>query len=243
MKKKRIDKFKEKSFSVLIEEEQDLIDLRKKFSDKTEKERLSCADWVYNGESANYLMTNVLASTPFAKDIEQDEWPSGIEALTIAPNYAPAILTVGSIECQVGRIEEGVKLFLSLLELDEKTTDIHIIIDKCGDSLLDLKEYDMALKLYEAAEKKYKNNLLFLEGISYTLSKLEKFKEGLIVSRKIVELEPNNCKFLSDLGYSLIETGEFEEAKVILKKAIELDKDENTLAKGNLKYLYELQAK
>ena len=238
---KRSDKFRKAPFSILIKEEQELIDLRNEYSSKTESERLKLAEYVYYDVSA--IMPNIFELLEPGYVNQVDEWPAGICSLAIAPNYAPAILTVGSQECQLGRIDEGMKLFLSLLELDEKTEDLHIIIDKCGDCLLDLKEYDAAYKLYKLAEKKYKNNILYLQGLSYTLSKLGKYKEALEICRKIVKLEPEHYEYLSDLGYSLIETGNFTEAEKVLKKAIKMAPEDYVLAKGNLDYLNELRAK
>ena len=45
-------------------------------------------------------------------------------ALEAMPTYAPAILSMGSVLYQVGRIAEGRKLFQSLLSLPKNTTDI-----------------------------------------------------------------------------------------------------------------------
>jgi len=50
-------------------------------------------------------------------------------ALEAMPTYAPAILSMGSVEYQLGRIAEGRELFQSLLSLPKDTTDICQIID------------------------------------------------------------------------------------------------------------------
>src|ERR1035438_3393663 len=42
------------------------------------------------------------------------------------PTYAPAVLSLGSVEYQAGRIAEGRELFQSLLSLPKNTTDIQI---------------------------------------------------------------------------------------------------------------------
>ena len=53
-------------------------------------------------------------------------------ALEAMPTYAPAILSMGSVLYQDGRIAEGRKLFQSLLSLPKNTTDICQIIDEAG---------------------------------------------------------------------------------------------------------------
>lgn len=45
-------------------------------------------------------------------------------SLKALPTYAPAILSMGSVECQRGHPGRGRELFLSLLELPGKTPDL-----------------------------------------------------------------------------------------------------------------------
>jgi Tfp pilus assembly protein PilF len=63
-------------------------------------------------------------------------------ALEAMPTYAPAILSMGSVEYQAGRIAEGRKLFQSLLSLPKNTTDIRVIIDEAGTFLTRIKAYE-----------------------------------------------------------------------------------------------------
>ena len=49
-------------------------------------------------------------------------------ALELMPIYAPAILSMGSVEYQRGRTAEGRKLFLSLLALPDSTPELCDII-------------------------------------------------------------------------------------------------------------------
>jgi tetratricopeptide (TPR) repeat protein len=59
--------------------------------------------------------------------------------------YAPAILTVGSIEYQLGRVEEAMELFMTLTTLPKDEKDLSTIIDKAGDFLIDQGNYENAL--------------------------------------------------------------------------------------------------
>jgi len=51
-------------------------------------------------------------------------------ALEIKPDYAPAVLTMGSIEYQRGRETEGRRLFRSLLSLPDQSEDLWEVIDQ-----------------------------------------------------------------------------------------------------------------
>ncbi|MBW2266613.1 MAG: hypothetical protein JRF28_10735, partial [Deltaproteobacteria bacterium] len=75
-------------------------------------------------------------------------WPSGIIALAIDPLYGSAILAVDSNEYQLGRVEEAMKLFLTLATLQKDEEDLVIIIDKAGDFLIDQDDYENAFALY-----------------------------------------------------------------------------------------------
>jgi hypothetical protein len=48
------------------------------------------------------------------------------------PSYAPAILSMGSVLYQLGRVADRRRRFQSLLSLPKNTTDICQIIDEAG---------------------------------------------------------------------------------------------------------------
>lgn len=79
------------------------------------------------------------AEAAYADSIFQDalgDREGSIMALELAleamPRYAPAILNMGSVLYQPGRVAEGRRLFQSLLSLPKNTTDICQIIDEAG---------------------------------------------------------------------------------------------------------------
>ena len=76
-------------------------------------------------------------------------------ALEAMPTYAPAILSMCSVEYQVGRIAEGREMFQSLLSLPKNTTDICQIIDEAGTFLTRIGAYEDEMALYRAAVKRY----------------------------------------------------------------------------------------
>jgi hypothetical protein len=68
-------------------------------------------------------------------------------ALEAMPTYAPAILSMGSVLYQQGRVDEGRQLFESLLSLPKNTTDICQIIDEAGVFLTRFGAYQEAMAL------------------------------------------------------------------------------------------------
>ena len=76
-------------------------------------------------------------------------------AVEIKPDYAPAVLTMGSIEYQLGREAEGRRLFRSLLSLPDHSEDLWEVIDKAGNFLIQSKRYADAMELYEGAVARF----------------------------------------------------------------------------------------
>ena len=70
----------------------------------------------------------------------------GFLALAIDPLFAPALLTVGSLEYQHGSFKEAMELLLKLTNLPENEEDLHEIIDKAGNFLLDHQDFKNALE-------------------------------------------------------------------------------------------------
>jgi hypothetical protein len=90
------------SFTELVEGETELAELRRGYAVRSRKERMQAADWNYQSALATGLLSRALASAGQA-GIGARGWPDGYVALAIAPDYAPALLTVGSIEYELAR--------------------------------------------------------------------------------------------------------------------------------------------
>ncbi|MBF0104182.1 MAG: hypothetical protein HQM16_02535 [Deltaproteobacteria bacterium] len=243
MARKKTDghtKFKKQSFSVLIKEDQELSDLRRENSLKTKSQRRDAADWQYHSEVASHVFNNALAQAG-RTGLRSSYWPEAFASLAIDPLYAPAILTVGSLEYQVGRPDEAMNLFLSLTKLPEDEDDLSVIIDKAGDFLIDCHDYANALTLYLAAEKSFPNEALYLVGSGYCMGKLGLYGDSVKKHRRANDLEPDNYFHLNDLGYSLLEAGQLDEAERVLKKSISLAPDNYEFPSNNLKELRKRQ--
>ena len=235
-------KFENLTFSVLVKEDRDLAAVRHEYVSKPARERRMAADWEYHSEMAGGIFNDALARAG-QEGFGKSFWPSGVLALAIDPLYAPAILTVGSIEYQIGRVEETMKLFITLATLPKDEEDLVIIIDKAGDFLIDQDDYENALALYSAAEKAYADETVYLNGSGYCLGELGRHEDSVKKHRRADALEPDNYKHLNDLGYSLFEAGKLDEAEELLQKSVSLSPPDYELSRNNLSQLREKRNK
>lgn len=234
-------RFKKVPFSVLIRDDRELSALRAEYASVTARERRMAADWEYHSQISIDIVNNAL-SRGGQSGLENSYWPSGVVPLAIDPLYAPAILTVGSIKYQIGRVDEAMKLFLSLATLPEDEEDLATIIDKAGDFLIDQDDYENALALYSAAEKAFPDEVVYILGSGYCLGKLGRYEDSVEKHRRADALEPDNYKHLNDLGYSLFEAGRLNEAKQILGKSISLAPPDYEFPRNNLAELQKRRA-
>lgn len=236
------EKFQKLPFSILVKKDKQLSDIRREYALKSKSKRRNAAVWEYQSDAANDLLNNALAKIG-REGLGTSYWPSGVVSLAIDPLYAPAILTVGSIEYQIGRINEAMKLFLTLTQLPADEEDLSTIIDKAGDFLIDNDDFENALNLYTAAEKAFPNHTLYMSGSGYCLGKLGRYIDSVEKYKSAIVLEPNNYEYLNDLGYSLLEAEKFDEAEQYLKKSISLAPKDYKFPRNNLKELRKRKAK
>jgi len=218
-------------FSILIASSPTLKRLRSRYASAGATDRQHAAEYVYSSDIASQLFRAI------APDMAAGNALSGpVEALAIDPDFAPALLSVGSIEYQLGRHEEAMGHFLRLTTLPPDTADIAEIIDKAGDFLIGAEDIARAERLYYAAVSAFPAAATLHSGLGYCASKLDRKPEALAHARKAVALEPENAVILCDLGWALIENNLLTEAESSLRKAISLAPGE-TLAEGNLEHL------
>jgi tetratricopeptide (TPR) repeat protein len=158
------------------------------------------------------------------------------ESLERKPDCVPAILSVGSVEYQLGRHGDGRKLFHSLLSLPKNTPDLAELIDEAGDFLIDKGEYEEGLELYRAAVARFPKVAVFHQGLGCCAGHRGLHDEAVAASRRALELEPDNQKVVNDLGYCLFEAGMLREAEGVLEKAVIMDTSDD-LARNNLAHM------
>ena len=155
-------------------------------------------------------------------------------ALESLPTYAPAMLSLGSVEYQRRRSARGRRLFLALLDLPDDTPDLCEIIDTAGDDLIQSRAYVDGLDLYRGAADRFPNVAVFHQGVGCCAGHLGLHDEAIAASRVALELESDNQKFVNDLGWSLYQAGRLEEARRVLERAVAMDPTD-TLAVENLR--------
>lgn len=158
--------FQHNSFAWLLENDQRLQKLRRKYKKYSAEERRRAADFEYHATSADKLFYDIVG-----QPMQPTAIPGEVIALAIDPDYAPAILTVGTHEYILGRTEEALSLLLDLVKLPEETEDLFIIIHKAASFLIDRHDAGKAMKLYSAAIEKFPNEHAFQDGIAYCMER------------------------------------------------------------------------
>lgn len=156
-------------------------------------------------------------------------------ALEAMPTYAPAILSMGSVEYQAGGIAEGRELFRSLLSLPKNTTDICQIIDEAGTFLTRIGAYEDGIALYRTAVKRYPDVAALWQGFGYCASNAGLHEEAIPANQRALELEPENQKLVNDLGWTLFQAGRLAQARETLERAVSMDPSD-ALARENLRF-------
>jgi len=160
---------KDLPFRRLVQKNSDLAAIRREYqSAPTEVRRMAAQREYDSGCAAEILdetMLRMLNSDGFRLSAGRGPCPGAVLALAIDPTCAPALLTVGVAEYQLGRVDDAMELFLTLTTLPDDTEDLSEIIDQAGDFLLDRKDYLNAKTLYAAAAEQYADVSVYHTGL------------------------------------------------------------------------------
>ena len=222
----------------LVELDEELRGLREEYVNAPAAKRRKAAQWAHDSAYASMLMARAMGTAVMGRPDCHD----AVVPLAIDPNFAPAILSVGSLEYQYGRVDEAMRLFLELTTLPADTEDLAEIIDTAGDFLIDQDDAEQAGQLYAAAARAYPNVALYYNGLGYCLARAGQFEESVEQHRRAVDLEPDNYVHLNDYGYSLLQAGRLEEAEEVLQRAVELAPPDYARAKANLDHLRKMRS-
>jgi superkiller protein 3 len=156
-------------------------------------------------------------------------------ALEAMPTYAPAILSMGSVLYQIGKIAEGRELFQALLSLPKNTPEICPIIDEAGTFLTRIGAYEDGMAVYRTAVTRYPDVPALLQGLGYCASNAGLHEEAVSANQRALELEPENQQLVNDLGWTLLQAGRLPQAWQTLERAVLMDPNDE-LAKENLRF-------
>ena len=155
-------------------------------------------------------------------------------ALALRPLYPPAVLTMGSIEYQRRRENEGRRLFLSLLSLSDDDCDIREIIDTAGSFLIRSQKYADGLDLFRGAVQRFPDRANLYQGLGCCAAHEGFHDEAVATYEKALALEPNRQDLTNDLGWCLYEAGRLETAIEVLLRAVSMNSSDE-LARENLR--------
>ena len=220
-------------FAQLVVSVHELAEARREYACKAPEERRAAANWAYDSGMARELFSRALPSAGGDAGLDSG-FESGVVALAIDPRFAPALLTVGSIEYQYKRPDAGMELFMFLTTLPSTEPDLAEIVDKAGCFLLDQDDGKNAVRLYRAAAQSYPNVGEHWSGLSYCLGKSGEMEEAVSAARKALALNEDDPYVLNDLGWTLVLAGHHEEARAVLKRAVALAPDDYGLPRKNL---------
>ena len=234
--------FEECSFEECLRRDPDLAATRREYAARSAEQRRRAADFQYHGAVAGHMFNQCLTGAGLAP-FGEGGWPEGVLALAMDPLFAPALLTVGSIEYQLGRKQEAMQMFMKLTTLPADEPDLDEIIDEAGDFLIDEQDFEAARDLYAASESAHPEVATYPIGLCYCLGKLGRHEEAIVKGRRALELEPDDCYHLNDLGRSLFEAGHLDEAEATLRRAVEVAPDDYDLPETNLEIVLAEKAK
>ncbi len=156
------------------------------------------------------------------------------EALEILPTYAPAILTLGSIDYQLDDPASGRRRLLSLLDLPDDAQDLAEILNTAGDFLISLQRYEDGLELYQRAAARFPDVAALHQGVGCCAGHEGHYELAIAASERALELAPDNQEVVNDLGWCLFEAGKLDEALSYLERAVSMDPSD-ALATENLR--------
>ena len=163
-------------------------------------------------------------------------------SLSFKSDYAPAVLSMGSVEYKRGRREEGRRLLLSLGGLADEAADLPDTIDEAGMFLIQEKEYEDGIALYRAAVERFPDSPALYASYACCAGHMGRFDDALEAAERAVDLDPANPSFVNDLGWTLLLAGRLDEACEVLERAMDMNPADE-LARENLKRCQERMAK
>jgi Flp pilus assembly protein TadD len=235
-KLRRRSSLREMSFEQVLATVRELADARRDYGGKSRKERRAAAEWAYDSGMAHDLFSRSLLAAGGRADADAG-FDSGVMALAIDPLFAPALLTVGSLEYQYKRRDAAMAMFLTLTTLPPGEPDLAEIIDKAGCFLLDQKDTLNATRLYRAATEAYPGVCEHWSSLSYCLGKAGQLDEAVATARKALSLKESDPRVLNDLGWTLVLAGFHDEARSVLERAMAVAPADYDLPQNNLREL------
>jgi tetratricopeptide (TPR) repeat protein len=158
------------------------------------------------------------------------------EALSLVPDYGPALMMSAQIHRATGNLTEAARLLQTACNLPD--TKIDYFRELAG-IFASAAKYDLVQQILFAAIRKFPTHAQTYSDLGVYLVQGENVTQGLAILEKAVALSPDDWRALNNLGSALLKVGREKEALEYLARAEELGPDEPERRLNNLLQLGE----
>ncbi|MFM6334514.1 MAG: tetratricopeptide repeat protein, partial [Dolichospermum sp.] len=132
------------------------------------------------------------------------------------------VLTVLLLGCFLTSTPVVAKVDLLLAQADN--TELKSLIED-GKRLVDNKDYNGAIAVYQQAAKLDPKNAKIHAGIGYLYTQIGNFPSALSAYRRAIAINPNNSDFYYAVGYIKSATKDITGAKEAYRRSIQLNRN------------------
>ena len=141
------------------------------------------------------------------------------KAIELRPGYAPAWMTLGSLERKKGKLDQALTAFEKVIALSPTYQPAYAL---SGAVLVRLKRYEEAVPRLQKAVELDGDDMQSVANLGVALRKLGKNAEAIAAMNAAVERHPDDADLLNNLAVALRQERRYEEAIVHLQHALEL---------------------
>jgi tetratricopeptide (TPR) repeat protein len=136
-----------------------------------------------------------------------------------SPKDFAALLGLGLITMENGRIEEAVKLFRKAVNQKPNSVEAH---GNLGNALLALGRHDEAVERYKRALTLNPNLAGLHNNLMTAFFRLSRFEDAVAHGERAVALQPNYAEVHANLAYAMLALNRFDEAVLHGERALAL---------------------
>jgi tetratricopeptide (TPR) repeat protein len=187
----------------------------------------SMADWQHELARTREQMTLMpqepywpyrAAQIQIATDSTAEARTSLKRALTLCPDYSPALLLLSKLQYQAGEFEEAAELLEPAVigegpEIDALRIALALNLDALGKSE----------RAQELLRQSSHAKAMFTSAATYVNLRSTKFQDSLELAEAALKTNPHSASNQNDYGIALLYSGDPEGARAAFLKALELD--------------------
>jgi tetratricopeptide (TPR) repeat protein len=187
-----------------------------------------------NRQKADKLIRTAQSSLSSGK--ASDAQARAQEALSLVPDYGPALMISAQVYRATGNLTEAARLLQTACNLPD--TKIDYFRELAG-IFASAAKYDLVQQILFAAIRKFPTHAQTYSDLGVYLVQGENVTQGIAILEKAVALSPDDWRALNNLGSALLKVGREKEALEYLARAEELGPDEPERRLNNLLQLGE----